>query len=1031
MSASPAFFADTASLLDALPLGVLALSPEGAVLDLNQRAAAWWGLAQAQARGRQLAELPAGQLPAALYVALQQLAAAADLPPQTFYLPAHQQYLTQTSAWHHGQRLVYWQETTTPPPPAPSAEAPVLNQYQTLLQGMEQAFCRLEVLFDDQGAAVDCRFLESNPAFERQTRFGNPVGRTMLEMGPAYAPPWAQRYGAVVRAGQSVHFEQESTAGGTWYDIFALPVGPPESHQVAVLFTDVTVRKRHERNLACLADITSDLNRLAHEAELVQAAGTRLGTHLRLDACYFLTINEAADHAQLLNSWRRPELPLPQGEYRISDFIPPAIAHTLRAGQAVIEADIRHALAAEPASYQAISVGALVAVPFHRGGAWRHLLAATAGTSRAWRPDEVELLREVTQRLFTHLGRARAKEALRESEARFRAVANLVPDLLWRSDARGYTSWLNHRWLAYTGQSLADSTGFGWLKAVHTDDHAEVLTNFQLAAQEQRLFRQEHRIRSSTGEDRWFLVQALPVASPDGSPTEWLGSATDIHERRQAEQQLRQFAQALEQQVAERTQALQESNNLLNAIAKTQTVVLNAFRAVRDERGRIVDLEYIFSNAQADEPAGGPGMVGGRYLARFPEAERAGFLASYRRVIETGAMEDQELLYTDAHHTSWFRSIATKLGDGVLVSSEDITARKQAEQERANTLRLLAQTEVVAGLGNWSYDVATGRFAWSEGMYRLFGLPLGTPVTPHIYLQFVVPDDQPIVERLLQKLVDSPTDFEKTIRIRVADRIKTLRIKAVVTYHAQGQPAQVLGVDLDLSELKRLEAENLHMRLHQQQERIAAVLEAQEEERRRLAESLHNGLGQLLYATKLQLDQLATAQQLAATPLLATARSEATRLLSEAIRQARTISHELMPGSVAEFGLATALRDICRSLSGPHLHWQCLIYLDEEEPLPLPLQVAVYRLAQEVAQNVIKHARAHHATLEVETLPGWLVLRAEDDGQGFEPAAPTSGIGLKTLRHRVVLLGGTVHLSSVVGQGTHLQIRIPLPAVAA
>jgi signal transduction histidine kinase len=298
-------------------------------------------------------------------------------------------------------------------------------------------------------------------------------------------------------------------------------------------------------------------------------------------------------------------------------------------------------------------------------------------------------------------------------------------------------------------------------------------------------------------------------------------------------------------------------------------------------------------------------------------------------------------------------------------------------------------------------------------------------IKPSLYLDFVVEEDRPIAERLVRYLTVAPASFEQTLRIRVANEVKTLRLKTVLVPDAQGQPLRLLGVVLDVSAVERLAAENLHLRLTQQQVRIEAVLAAQEEERRRIAESLHNGLGQVLFATKLQLNQLTAVPQLAGTPVLVKAQREADRLLSEAIRQTRNLSHELMPGIVAEFGLAAALQDICRNLNTPTLHWQCLVYLDEDYPLPLPLQVAVYRLAQELTQNVAKHAQASHATLEVETLPGWVMLHLEDDGRGFEPAVPTTGIGLKTLRHRVALLGGTVHLKSVVGQGTRLQVRIP------
>jgi signal transduction histidine kinase len=253
--------------------------------------------------------------------------------------------------------------------------------------------------------------------------------------------------------------------------------------------------------------------------------------------------------------------------------------------------------------------------------------------------------------------------------------------------------------------------------------------------------------------------------------------------------------------------------------------------------------------------------------------------------------------------------------------------------------------------------------------------------------------------------------------------LKTLRLKAVMFYDDQGQPARMLGVDLDISELKRLEADNLRLRLGQQQARVAAVLTAQEEERRRMAESLHNGIGQLLFAAKLQLGQLTVAPEFAAT------KREADRLLSEAIQQARTISHELTPVIIAEVGLAKAIREICRNFDSPALRWQCIVHLDEDHLVPELLQVALYRLAQELAQNVMKHAQASYAILEVDTIPGWIVLRVEDNGRGFEAGAVTTGIGLKTLRDRVTLLDGLVYIEATLGKGSQVQVRLPLPTL--
>jgi PAS domain S-box-containing protein len=421
------------------------------------------------------------------------------------------------------------------------------------------------------------------------------------------------------------------------------------------------------------------------------------------------------------------------------------------------------------------------------------------------------------------------------------------------------------------------------------------------------------------------------------------------------------------------------------------------------------------------------------WLSSLHPDDRAQSLHNFRAALdERRPLRQEHRIRSAAGEYRWFLAQARPVYDaqGALESwfgaATDIHERKLAELERTVSLRLLEQSEQVAEMGNWQYEIATGALRWSAGMYRVFGLVPGTPVGPEIYLSCALPDDRALAERLVGYLRAGAADYEHTLRIRAGNVVKTLRTKALLTYNEQGWPLRMLGVDLDISTVQRLEQENLRLRLSQQHERLVAVLEAQEEERRRMAESLHNGLGQLLYAAKLQVEQLTTAPELAAVPALAPARREATRLLKAAIRQARTISHELTPGIVADFGLEAALQDICRSLKGLQLRWQCLVHLDDQYPVPLPLQVAVYRLAQEVTQNIVKHARATAATLEVETLPGWLVLRAEDNGQGFEPSAHTTGIGLKTLRNRVDLLGGTVLLHSTPGLGTQLQLRIPL-----
>ncbi|BAU66704.1 multi-sensor hybrid histidine kinase [Stanieria sp. NIES-3757] len=133
----------------------------------------------------------------------------------------------------------------------------------------------------------------------------------------------------------------------------------------------------------------------------------------------------------------------------------------------------------------------------------------------------------------------RTRERVAEIETRFRKVADLVPDLLWRNDSQGVTKWCNRRWHEYTGQSLEDFQRASWLDVIHPDDREQSLTNFQNAVNARLSLQQEYRIRGADGIYRWFLVRSEPLFAHNGQILQWFGAATDIHEQRTALETLR------------------------------------------------------------------------------------------------------------------------------------------------------------------------------------------------------------------------------------------------------------------------------------------------------------------------------------------------------------------------------------------------------------------------------------------------------------------------------------------------------------
>ena len=130
------------------------------------------------------------------------------------------------------------------------------QRYRTLFASIDEGFCLVEVLFDGDGRPVDYRFLEANPAFERHTGLRGAVGRTARDLVPDLEGHWFEIYGRVAASGEPIRFVDEARPmGGRSFDVYAFRLGPPEQRQVAILFTDVTERRRDEEARARLAAI--------------------------------------------------------------------------------------------------------------------------------------------------------------------------------------------------------------------------------------------------------------------------------------------------------------------------------------------------------------------------------------------------------------------------------------------------------------------------------------------------------------------------------------------------------------------------------------------------------------------------------------------------------------------------------------------------------------------------------------------------------------------------------------------------------
>lgn len=394
------------------------------------------------------------------------------------------------------------------------------------------------------------------------------------------------------------------------------------------------------------------------------------------------------------------------------------------------------------------------------------------------------------------------------------------------------------------------------------------------------------------------------------------------------------------------------------------------------------------------------------------------------KTIETGEHGQMEYHCRYEGIDRWYSTMFVKAEDLLVSTNLDITERIKAEDERFRNYLLLQQSEALAQTGSWDFDLLTGSFTWSDGMYKLFDLQQGTEVKPEIYLEYATSNSRATAERIVAHLRTGDQEFEETMEIAASGRIKIIRLKATVVRTSTGKPGRVLGVDMDITATLEAERRLQQMETQQQQEIFQATLSAQEEERRRISESLHNGVAQLLYATQLSLNLLNIELARKNPGKFNECKTYTISLLTDSIKQTRRISHELMPAILTGFGLAAAIKDICNQLQyGLRIDYQVSL---REIKLSSSIELAVFRIVQELMLNVVKHANATRAEVEVTADHRQIVILVRDNGKGITISKHDKpGIGLPAIRNKVGLMKGSINIQSIPNKGTTVEIVLP------
>jgi PAS domain S-box-containing protein len=435
------------------------------------------------------------------------------------------------------------------------------DKYYSIFNSIDEGFCIYELIYDDNDKPVDLRWVEVNPAYEKQTGLTDILGKSHGELSLVTEKYWLEIYDKVVKTGESIRFENWHEPTQRWYHTFASRIGEAGSKQVAVVFEDITERKRREKQQEFLLKFSDALRTLPGQKAIEETGLRMLAEFLKLDRAYVFVLYPIEDRAVVRAEHRKESLVSILGEVRMSDF--PETVRQIEDETIVfndIDSDFRLS-DLNRTSLHAVNLQAFVCASVRKGERnviWS--LAAATVTPRVWTKAEVELIELVAERIWSAAERANTEEALRESE-----------------------------------------------------------------------------------------------------------------------EKLRHFNTRLEQEIEERTKKLQEQVTLL------------------------------------------------RY------------------------------------------------------------------------------TEYLAQSGTWEYEVATGDFKWSEGMYKIFGLPQQRKVHPETYLDFVVEEDRSVAKKIINHFKKKPAPFEEIMRITRDNETRTLRVKGSVVHDDKGKAQKIIGVDVDVTDVVKAE----------------------------------------------------------------------------------------------------------------------------------------------------------------------------------------------------------------------------------
>jgi PAS domain S-box-containing protein len=345
------------------------------------------------------------------------------------------------------------------------------------------------------------------------------------------------------------------------------------------------------------------------------------------------------------------------------------------------------------------------------------MIGGTGGEVLGQRKDGTTFMMELTVREFRHDGRRfftgivrdtssriRYQHGLEEGEERFRSVADAAPVMIWSADTTKKCDYFNHPWLKFTGKTLEQEAGDGWLLGVHPDDRGQVMERFSLAFDRRQEFKIEYRLRRHDGEFRWILDHGAPRLLSDGTFAGYVGSCVDVTDLRMASENQKIQQRELEQIVAMRTKEAQLRESQLRLITDALPYAVAYFD--RDQRFLFMNSTYRKWRQKSEEE-----LIGRSIRDVMGEEDYQKFEPYLLRTLAgEPTIREARIRYADKVRTVCIHNFPDVGPDGevrgFIVVADDISDQKSREVEMIRA-KDAADAAKSAFLANMSHEIRT------------------------------------------------------------------------------------------------------------------------------------------------------------------------------------------------------------------------------------------------------------------------------------------------------------------------------------